>query len=364
MSVAASLQELLLFQRRFDRGAAFRRFQRSRLTFLNDLAVTLKAGAQLTAAIIESARRCEDPLQRVVYQDIRERLSNGEKLSRAMGSWFADSERMLLEAFLEGARTNEGIGEALQNMARVIDPYEQVAAARRQLARMALIRAVVAIFAVTVTSVSLVYLRSAVPASRWPGWILNLANIIQAIAPVWWLIPAALIAVVTLGIVLLKRWTGTTRRRRDKDTPGLKLYREIHGSLVMIALGAYTAAGRGVGESCRLLAANASPWLRSYLGLIQHRAHKEKGAEIVDVGLFEWRQMVRLVCLSAGVGLPEALRAVGLDASDVVARQLMQRLRQTDAALLAAQKAIVFTCVFVIVTMYFAMIGMAVSVSR
>ena len=186
----------------------------------------------------------------------------------------------------------------------------------------------------------------------------------QALAPLWWVLLGGLVASIVGVMFALKTWSGPTRRQWDRKTPGLKLYREIHGSLVMIALGAYTAAGRGVGESCRLLAANASPWLRSYLGTIQQRAHKEKGAEIVDVGLFEWRQMVRLVCLSAGIGLPEALRVVGLDASDVVARQLMQRLEQTDATLLAAQKAIVFTCVFVIVTMYFAMIGMAVSVSH
>jgi hypothetical protein len=364
MSRAKTLGVFTGFQRRFDRNAAFRRFQRYRLSFLKDLAATLKAGAQLSSAIIESAQRCEDPLQAMVYQDIRERLSNGEKLSTAMGSWFAESERMLLEAFLEGARTNEGVGEALGNMVQVIEPYEQLQNARRSLAFSAFIRALVSALAFVITGAALMEFKNAMPVDRWPEWIRPLP-IFFGFLREWWIPIAAILGALPFTLIyVLNNWRGPDRRRLDRKTPGLRIYREVHGSLLMIALGAYTAAGRGIGESCRKLSMTATPWLRSYLGLIQHRAQKEKGAEIVDVGLFEWRQMVRLVCLSAGVGLPMALRKVGLESSDIVAAQLMQRLAATDKALNVAQKAVVFSCTSVILTLYFAMIGMAVSASR
>jgi len=362
--MSAALRDLRSFQRRFDKGAAFKRFQKCRLTFLEDLSTTLKAGAQLGAAIIESARRCEDTLLGQVYQDIRERLSGGERLSTAMGAWFTPDERMLLEAFLEGARTNEGIGDALGSMAKVIGPHEEVAAARRWLGRSAAVRALLAMTAVAVMSVSLLELKAGIPTSRWPGWILTLTQGIEAVGQWWVPIVAAAILLPFFAFYGLRTWTGLARRGWDRKVPGFRTYREVHGSMLMIALGAYTAAGRGVGESCRLLATSASPWLRSYLGLIQHRAHKEKGADIVDVGLFEWRQMVRVVCLASGVGLPTALRTVGLDASDLVAKQMLARLKQVDVALAVTQKTITFTCVFVILSMYFAMIGMAVTVSR
>lgn len=352
------------FQRRFDGRAAFKRFQQVRVTFLEDLAVTLKGGSNLIKAIGESAERCEDPLQALVYRDIRDQLSNGQKLPVAMGSWFEPSERMLLEAFLEGARTNENIGEALSNMVKVIRPYEELRRARMRLLTIMVFVFIGSIGAVGITGYALVSLKGALPVSKWPGWVLSVVDTVEWIAQFWPVLAAMAVAGPLVFIRVLNRWTGPVRRSWDRKVPGFAVYRETHGSLVMIALGAYSAAGRGVGETCRALSANASPWLRSYLSLIQHRAQKEKNADIVDVGLFDWRLMVRIACLSSGAGLSAALRSVGLESSDVVARQLLARMQVAQLATQNVLKVVFFGCLFVVLTMYFAMVSNVFQLNR
>lgn len=352
------------FQRRFDGRAAFRRFQQVRVTFLDDLAVTLKGGSNLIKAIGESAERCEDALQARIYRDIRDQLSNGQKLSVAMGTWFEPSERMLLEAFLEGSRTNENVGEALSNMVKVIRPYEALRIARRKLLTNVLLAFIGSVGAVGITGYALASLKDALPVSKWPGWVLSLVEALEWIGKFWPVLAALVVAVPLAVSRVLKAWTGPVRRSWDRKVPGFAVYRATHGSLAMIALGAYSAAGRGVGETCRALSASASPWMRSYLSLIQHRATKEKNADIVDVGLFDWRLMVRIACLSSGAGLSAALRSVGLESSDVVARQLLARMQVAQVAVQNVLKVVFFGCLIVVLTMYVAMVGNVAQLNR
>jgi len=323
-----------LLERRMDRSAAYQRFQGQRLTWLKDTATSLKGGADLTRVVAESAQRCEDPIQRMVYADIRDKLSEGKKLTMVVGAWFSPQERMLLEALLDGARTNEELGLAMERVVAVVKPQIQVDQERKKLAVIILLVLGSTLSMLLFTASVIGFSQRFLPAEKWPPSLLMAFGFMNAITDVWWIF-------VVLGVIapfaaaqVLQRWRGPLRKKFDKKVPGFVVYRMANASMAMIAIGAFAGAGRGLGETCNLLSRNATPWLRWYLAAIQERAKDRKEADIVDVGLFDWRLMVRVACLCMGSSLSSALCSVGLEASEDVAAELVVRLQRAQAALM------------------------------
>ena len=338
--------------RAFSRRYAFSRFQKVRCDFLRDLATAMKGGASLTTAVGESARRCEDRLQALVYGDIRDRISEGKKLATTLGAWFVPMERMLLEAFLESARTNEQIGQGLEHAINVIEPQERVAAERRKYLAVVIFTFVVCVGSVLITIPGITQVDRVLPRSKWPEFLASFFEAMKWLSQFWWLYAAIAAVLPFLAYCLLATWTGPVRRKWDARIPGFVIYRTTHGALTMIALGAFAGAGRGIGETCRALSRNANPWLRSYLASIQARAQDRKDADIVDVGLFDWRLMVRLACLCTGSNLTEALRSVGLRSSAEVAEELLARLRRAQRLTLLLIPVVMVSCIALMGAIY------------
>lgn len=334
------------------RGAAFARFQAHRVTFLSDLADTLTTGANVVQAVRESAQRCEDKLLRGVYVQIRDELGAGRTFAVAVGAWFTPTERMLLESFLEGARTNEQLGQALLNLGKVVGPFKSIRDALLTTGIAAVAAFVGILLALAISGGALIYLEGQLPTKDWPTLIVAFVAAVKWIGANILLVAGLVIALPFVVFRLLGLWSGPLRRRWDKSVFGFRAYRETYGALVMISLGAFSAAGRGIGETCKELMLNASPWLRWYIAEIRKRAADQEGANIVDVGLFQWQLMVRVGCLCSGVPLPDALRTVGLDASDLIAKRLVERLGRAQKILFATIPVAMFLCVGVIAVMY------------
>ncbi len=344
------------FQKRFDKKAAFARFQGARIAFLSDLASALQSGAPLLKAIAESAERCEDKLQLRVYRDIRDELNRGGVLTTVLGSWFKQEERMLVESFLESARTNADIGKGLENLVGVIRPHELMREAQLKTIVILVFVFFACLGAIGLTGATMIHMEGLLPTEKWPPVVLAF------VAAFRWLLSYALFIVIVLVAMpyvvywILANWTGPMRKRWDASLPGLTVYRKLHGSMVMISLGAFAAAGRSIGDTCRLLSVNATPWLRSYLITIQTRAKDQEGARIVEVGLFDWRQMVRVACLCSGQSLPVALRVVGLDSSASVAQDTAQLLQRVQAVSLLFIPISLLSCLALVGLMFSALI--------
>lgn len=343
------------WHRKFDRRAAVQRFKAVRCTVMRDLSTALAAGADLATSLNESAKRCENAQEKRFYTDVATRISSGRTLVQAMAPWFPPGERMLLDAFLHTARTNESIGTAFQKIVQVIEPFDLLHKAARKFAVVAVLITVAALCAIAFTMTALVQLANVLPHDQWPAAIRAAYDFAQWMARYGWALLPLLLATPFAVHWLLMNWQGPLRRTWDQRGPGFAIYRQTQGAFTMISLGAYASAGRGIGESCRALAPIATPWLRWYLNAIIGRSAR-KGAEIVDVGLFDWRIMVRLTCLTSGQALPAALATVGLQASNTIASEVIDRLRRAQLGVVASLSVVLLSCIVTVATLYFTLL--------
>lgn len=343
------------WRRSFDRNAAIAKFQGVRCIVMRDLATALLAGADLATCLNESADRCEAPLEKLFYVDVATKISSGRTLVQALGPWFKPAERSLLDAFLQTARTNESIGIAFQKVVQVIEPFDVLQKATQKFTVVCILISLAALGEIAFTMGALVQLANALPQDKWPALIRGGYAAATTVAAYSYVLVPLLVALPFAVRWMLMNWQGPMRRKWDQRGPGFSIYRQIQGAFVMISLGAYASAGRGIAESCRSLTPTATPWLRWYLNSIIGRSAK-KGADIVDVGLFDWRLMVRLTCLSTGQSLPTAMATVGLQASSTIATEIVDRLKRAQAATIAGLSAVLLICVLTVATLYFTLL--------
>lgn len=312
--------------RRLTRWQVRLRFEGLRRAFLRDLGSSAAMGIPLTKIIAESAARCEDPLLRRVFTDLRSKIDGGGQLAPTLASWFTKQEGMMIGVFLEGARTNREVGQRLQDAESVIGAMEAMSQARTKTLVTAALVVAACCFALGMTFVGMSHMTKVVSPEKWPDVLVWLFEFGQWMQGAWPVMLAVAVAIPLVARKVLRSWTGATRRALDQRAPLFRAYRDVEGALTMIGLGAFTSAGKGLAEACRQLATQATPWLRSYLTRIERRATDKEGVDIVNVGLLHWSVMVRLAALSASGEFSQALAKVGVESATTMVADVETRM--------------------------------------
>lgn len=240
----------------------------------------------------------------------RTAVVGGRFLAQGIANWASEREVMLIEASESKGSVEEGLRQTVNLLT-----------AERQM-KGAVIGAVAYPLVLVLATMALLYLFSVqvipafsaiVPVENWTGIAGQMAVmsfLVQNFAIPFVL---SLAFIVFLAFWSLKRWTGPMRLRFEKIPPW-SIYRLFIGGSFMMALAALVSAGVGLPEALRRVGRNATPYLRERITAILF--HVEQGrnlGEAMDFAGFGFpdREIINDMSIYGSLGtLDEALTKV------------------------------------------------------
>ncbi|WP_324729566.1 type II secretion system F family protein [Pseudomonas chlororaphis] len=236
---------------------------------------------ELNAIWSYSGKKPDAPLA-IMTSDLMIQLANGMALSRALSRWVPYEEASLLAA---GEKAGSLV-QACDDIIRVITAKQQiVGAVVSAVAYPAFLSLPLSTILATVASKLVPSMARASPPETWEGaaWLLyRLSNFVTGYGL---LTVALLLAVVTVFVVSLPRWTGSIRGVFDRG-PFYSTYRMVHGSTFLMNLAVLMRASIPPYNALEMLGEYANPWLKEKIrgALYGIRMGSNLGVALDDAG--------------------------------------------------------------------------------
>ncbi|MGF6440605.1 type II secretion system F family protein [Paraburkholderia youngii] len=241
----------------------------NRRKFYEQAANQLENGRGLTEILLNFKERMERRGRKktaAVFQEILNRVRDGDTLSVAMGQSLNELERDVLAA-------SDKSGQVAKSMRLILDVRERTTRMRRAIQSSLFAPAVyaTALYAVlAVIGLKLVpEFVDTLPISKWTGWAYVL-YVMGSFATSWVgpFVVALLLVLIIAGWSAAPRWTGEKipgRKFCDNYVIGFTEYKELRGFGWLMAYTALLQTGISDTEALASQIAVASPWLASRL---------------------------------------------------------------------------------------------------
>jgi type II secretory pathway component PulF len=237
----------------------------SRGVFYRDLADAFRRKATLRDFLereLSNAKMVKDATRATVLQAIVNRYESGEALTlTALMSRLAPRSDQMLMAAVDDAPNKP---EALEKAADAID--FQIRSLKVLLMNLAIpaicLPVVGAICLITAEIVALI--ATSAPPEIWEGFNGFVRVVADSINQYWPHMSVAIVAIITIIVIALPRWTGVVRIKVD-NLPGFALYRDYNAAVVLSALAMMMSAKKPLVQSLEDLKANGSPWLKWHI---------------------------------------------------------------------------------------------------
>lgn len=260
------------------------------------------------------------------------KLAEGKQLADGMQGWFN-------EAVVEIIRAGEEGGTLAQSMQAAAKTITQRNTAITSLISSLLYPLIILCLGLAVT----VFIKNTVfesfmllkPVEQWPDEgriVLALANFLQY---GWWLLLLVIIAIILGFSYLLRYYIGDIRSALDK-IPIISLYRKLTAARFMETLGLLLTNGVVLKKALKILQRSASPYFASHLLAMEYRLSggKENIADVLNTGLLDENDLMRLRVIAKGKGFEHALIRQGLNAAEQSLKSIQLTAKITGAILL------------------------------
>lgn len=299
--------------------------------FLEDLAELVIDGVPVRRAIDIISKTAED-VSKDVAEDVLIAFGQGKYLAEGLTGWVSDQVIEIIRAGEEGGT----LADSLKAAAAALE--------RKNSAMATLISSITYPIVVLVAGLAVsVFInhsifnnfRSILPLDRWPlvgQNVVALADFIQN----WWLLMLILLIGIMIGIgYFLKHYVGDFRSQVDA-IPLLNLYRKQNSARFMQSLGLLMMNGVVFKKAIKILQYSANPYLSWHLFSIEHRlgAGQENIADVLDTGLIDNHDLMRLRIIAHGRGFEHALKRQGERALVQTDEMIQRAAKLTGAALL------------------------------
>lgn len=300
--------------------------------FLEDLSRLVADGVPATKAI-DTIRKTSGGLSRRVATDVMVGLASGQSIAEGMRGWFHENTIEVIRAGEQGGTLVKTLQETAQSLS------DQTRAIGAVLA--ALIYPTIVVSAALMVSV---FIKNSIfetfkhiqPIELWPqdGQILyGLANFIES----WfWLLILIIILLVIGFIIMLQRYVGEQRNTID-TWPIMSLYRNYVSARFMKTLGLLLANGISLKNSLMIMQQQVGGYLAWHLYNMQLRlgTGRENIADVLDTGLIDEADIVRLKAIAQAKGFEEALADLGQRSADATRLSIIRMSKVTGGVLLA-----------------------------
>ncbi|CAM4424104.1 MAG: Toxin coregulated pilus biosynthesis protein E [Legionellaceae bacterium] len=313
---------------------------------LEDIAALIEDGVPLSQAI-DMLARLTTGLTKEVVMSIASKIAEGKPMAEGLIGWYPPHVIEIIRAGEEGGAFTKTLATATQLLTQ------------KNIAISSLISALSYPFvvmsmglAVTVFINHSVFkeFRAVRPIEMWPSnaqFVVWLGSIIEN----YWFLFIVIIGVSILAITqMLRNYIGNARQWIDL-IPGLALYRKLTAARFMETLGLLITNGVVFKKALKIMQYNANPYLAWHLLTMEFKlgGGRQNIAEVLDTGLIDKNDLVRLKIIAQGRGFEHALLRQGRRAS----QQGLQKIKissKTFGAVMLALAALL--AAFLITSVY------------
>ncbi len=283
-------------------------------SFLEDLATLVEDGVPASKAIEVLVKVLEGPSKKVA-QKIARSLAEGQSFADGMLGWFPHYA-------VELVRIGEQGGTLVHNIRVAAEALGQQSAVLGTLASALAYPLVVLSFSFGIImnfnskGGILEQFAQIKPANTWPGSGQALYKLAVFLTNGWWGLILAIIAIVVGLNLFLKNYIGPGRESVDQ-LPLFNLYRKLTAARFMETMGLLVLNGVVFKQALSLIARQASVYLSFHMRLMERRLGKGEGniADVLDTGLIDHSDIIRLRAIAAAKGFEHALVRQGKQAN-------------------------------------------------
>lgn len=314
--------------------------------FLEDVALLIEDGVIANQAI-ETISKSGIGLSVEVANAMLMKLAEGKQLADGMQGWFNDTVVEIIRAGEEG-------GTLAQSMQAAAKTITQRSSAFTSLISSLLYPLIVLCLGLAVT----VFIKNSVfesfialkPVAQWPEngrLVLALANFLEY---GWWALVLIVVAIVAGFGYLMRHYIGDMRAGLDK-VPIISMYRKLTAAHLMETLGLLLTNGVVLKKALKILQRSASPYLGAHLLAMEYRLSggKENIADVLNTGLLDENDLMRLRVIAKGKGFAHALIRQGRNAAEQGAKAIQLTGKIAGAVLLLCGGGL---AAFLVITIY------------
>lgn len=276
----------------------------SRQLFFQDFSILMDEGVS-TRQVVSTLSETYQGISQKVARSIQQALSEGKGVADGMVGWFPTH-------IVELIRVGEQGGIFLTSLKAAAESLEQKESVISTMISAITYPLVVLIAAMVVSvfikqSIFSVYL-TIKPLQQWPAsgrQFYYFSNFIQHFA---WLFPIVILSVIVGLINMLNNYIGEWRKHIDV-IPFLAIYRKLNAALFMEMLGFLIVNGMMLKQALKIIYHSSSPYLASHVIMMEHRlgSGKDNMADVIDTGLIDHSDILRLRVIAKGKGFSKAL---------------------------------------------------------
>ena len=276
--------------------------------FLEDVSVLVEDGVPANQAIQTIAEITTGPTK-IVADRILQKISEGKLIAEGMKGWFA-------QPIVEIIRAGEETGTLKENLSAAARALMEQSRGFTSLINSTVYPLTVVIMALGVS----VFMKHSVltsfeqikPLILWPANGKLLYNVATFVENWWWVVLLVVVAIIFLVTRLLHELTGDVRKFAD-TLPVLSLYRDTTAARFMETLGLLLSNGIVLKRALVIIRAKASHYLRWHIYMMEFRLSggRENIAEVIDTGLIQQSDILRLRVIAKGKGFEHALVRLG-----------------------------------------------------
>jgi len=276
--------------------------------YLEDLSALIEDGVPARQAVQTIAEIATGTMETVSHS-ILQKIAEGKPIADGMQTWFPQPVIEIIRAGEEGGTLVNNMTAAAHALGRQTAGFSAFIAATLYPLAVIIMGLIVSIF---IKNSVFANFASIKPLDQWPenGQILYfVASFVQYW---WWAILMIIIAIIFGMLRLLQELTGDSRQLID-SIPILSLYREITAARFMEILGLLISNGIVLKKALSIMRARAHTYLAWHIYLMEFRLSggRENIADVLDTGIINKADILRLKVIAKGKGFEHALIRLG-----------------------------------------------------
>lgn len=300
--------------------------------FLEDTYTLIEDGVPANKAIEAVSNLSKDRNSEVASM-IMAKIAEGRPIAEGMQGWFSHHIIELIRAGESGGTLGQTMRSAAESLGKKNESVSAILSALTYPLVVLVIGIVVLLY---INNSVFTQFKLIKPVNAWPQIGKNMVALADFANNWWWIVLAAggLVAFVLRKI--LREYVGEYRQYIDL-VPLLSLYKQTTAARFMETLGLLISNGVVFKEALRLMHYQASPYLSYHLLVMEEKLGTGRSniAEVLDTGMLNTADVVRLQVTAASKGFEHALVRLGKRAADAAVKTVSTASKFVGGILLA-----------------------------
>lgn len=283
-------------------------------SFLEDVSVLVNDGVPAGYAVEMVGRIAKKGVSKEVARAIVQKIAEGKGLADGMEGWFSIPVVELVRAGERGGTLGETLAFAARSLGQSNSVISDFISHLIYPLAVIVMGCAVTLF---VNRTVFKQFMSIKPLNQWPQNGQDLVAFAHFIEDYWWLVILTVVVVIFALARMYRDYTGELRKVIDR-LPVLSIYRKLVAARFMETLGMLVANGIAFKQAIKIIEFNTTPYLASHLLQMEYRlgAGKLNIAEVLDTGLIDQGDILRLQAVANAKGVEQALVRLGKHATE------------------------------------------------